>query len=229
MAATVSTIDRRLAGGYLCLGILVALEAVTYILGLIWPSLRQAVMPEWLPGGEIIARYGIFSLIGYSFVHAGPMHLLFNLLFLIFTGRIFLMISGTRQFAAALTAGIFIGALGFIGACLLLRPAHEMALCGLSGGVLGVSGALWSLADEIPSGARLSIPGIPVLKVFLPSWNLRLSPMRLRILAASVILFSIMAGLSGPAIATHLAALAAGRCLGFVLHNQPAVAKVSRQ
>lgn len=81
--------------------------------GLSW--LQWLKLPAWIP--QFIAQP--WSLLTYMFLHAGVLHLLFNMLWLYWFGRLFLMLYSARHFR-----GLYL--LGGIGGGLLYLLAYNV-------------------------------------------------------------------------------------------------------
>lgn len=81
-----------------------------------------------------------WSIIGYAFLHAGPMHLLFNMLMLFFAGRVFLTFFTQKQlFGVYVLSAIFAGVMFIIGYSLLpLVSGHNAYMVGASGAIMAI-------------------------------------------------------------------------------------------
>lgn len=198
---------------------LIALEVIVYAATLISPRLRNLLLLSWLPqqcsGNRFPLNFSLFSSLGYAFTHSSPLHLLCNIVFLWIVGNLLAQKSSLLNVMGVFFSGIFAGAFGFIVSCFLLHPAHEVALCGASTGVLALCGSLWATL-RIPSRRRIYFLPLPFSSkaIYLPLKFTRLIP-------ALCVIISLLSGLTPAAVGTHLAALAAGYIYGFVICNRP--------
>jgi len=100
-----------------------------------WLSIL-ARSPSWR-WGVIPADFEPLKLLTYMFIHAGFLHLFFNLLFLYMTGPFIEDVWGRPLFTAFyLVAGVFAGAMFIV-----QNPSLDAPLVGASGAIAGVMGA----------------------------------------------------------------------------------------
>jgi len=122
-----------------------------------WPLLRDG---EW------------WRLVSYAFVHAGPVHLLLNLLGLFLFGRLAWQEFGNRHWL-----GLFLsGAVGGAFAYLLVFHGEHQPLVGASAGVYALLVA-----------TTLRMPDLPLGLPFLPGLTLRLRNFTLGVLLFEVV------------------------------------------
>lgn len=152
----------------------------TYVIGLSWRGLSRGYL--WQP-------------VTYMFAHAGPWHLVLNMLMLYFAGRATEQIMGARHFLLLYVAS---GALAGVG-WLLLSPPHAYCV-GASGAVLGVLGAFAALEPHRPITLLLFF-AIPVT---LPAWKLA------ALLALFELAFLVSGSAGHVAYAAHVAGIVAG-------------------
>lgn len=225
MAAISSSIDQGqeyipVVGAGKFLSIFIIIDFASFLLGIIYPPFRQALMLGWLPassGGSPHMQFGILPLIGYAFAHAGLPHLLFNMMFLWLTGKFLSTFVRTRAMIAILIIGIIIGGAGFSLVCFIIHPVHSKMLSGASAGVLAICGALWAISDKIHLPLRM-----------LPPFNIShtplfISPRALRGFLCGEVIISLLSGPSVASLATHISSLAAGYLIGYLLKYRPAV------
>ncbi len=122
------------------------------------------------------------ALASYTFVHSGPSHLFFNMLFLWILGKFLIDRYGIRRMIALYLAGAVAGAIGFLTVGAFIPAGHETALCGASAAVLALSG-----------GVMASSPG-----------------RNIRILAWTAVGVCLLSSPTLPALATHVLGFLAG-------------------
>ncbi|GEP50495.1 rhomboid family intramembrane serine protease [Flavobacterium noncentrifugens] len=94
--------------------------------------------PDWISLSSNVSDllWKPWTLLTYSFFHAGFFHLFFNMIVLNFSGRLFLTFFTQKQFLGLyLMAGIFAG-LAFIGGYLIL--GQTAAIVGASGAIMAI-------------------------------------------------------------------------------------------
>src|SRR5690606_24965388 len=105
------------------------------------PVLKEFVSSLYLPAAFNVFIYKPWSLFTYIFLHAGVMHLLFNMLFLYFIGIILQDLLGNKHiFRIFLFGGIVGGALFLIFFNLIpgFKDQPLLPMVGASGGVTAV-------------------------------------------------------------------------------------------
>lgn len=133
------------------------LRALLYEYGGFWPGLLGPWAPNY-PGQP----YAMFFT--YAFLHAGLMHLAFNMFTLVSLGRLVLARVGVLGFCFVMSAAVLGGALGY---GLLTNAPNPMV--GASGGLFGLAGALlsWNYVDRFTASQRLMPVGQAVLGLLL--------------------------------------------------------------
>jgi membrane associated rhomboid family serine protease len=122
-------------------GVLVGINVAVYLAGLLSES-RNAVAGRGgfiIDGGlfgPAVANGDWYRIITSGFLHAGLMHLLFNMLALYSLGRVLEPALGRLRFGAVYATSLFAGSFGV----LLLSP--NQLTVGASGAVFGLMGAL---------------------------------------------------------------------------------------
>lgn len=101
-----------------------------------------------LPGGLMDFGMQPWSLVTYSFVHAGIWHILFNMLWLHFAGRTILNLFDTYRFLSVYFLGVIMGGLLYL-AGYNLFPG--LLGSGLQGSSAGVMAALIFICSYIPN------------------------------------------------------------------------------
>jgi membrane associated rhomboid family serine protease len=139
-------------------------------------------------GPFITQSHEYWRLFTYGFLHAGFLHILFNMIFLYFMGPMLEPAIGRLNFAAVYIASLLAGAFG----ALLFTP--DAATVGASGAIFGIFGALLVVARD---------RGIPI-------WQSGLGP---TLLINLVITLSI----SGISIGGHVGGLIAGLICGYAI------------
>ncbi|NOZ34557.1 MAG: rhomboid family intramembrane serine protease [Chlorobi bacterium] len=96
--------------------------------------------PEYLsvPGDFHTLLYRPWTLVTYMFVHEGFMHLLMNMLWLWWFGKMFLMFFNDKQLAAVYLLGGFTGAFFHLGINYLLPAGQQAMILGSSAAVMSV-------------------------------------------------------------------------------------------
>lgn len=110
-----------------------------------WPGLLHGWRPNYTGQAWIM-------FLSYGFLHAGLMHLVFNMATLISLGRPLIDELGQKRFALLYLAGLIGGGLGY---GLLTRQSAPMV--GASGALFGLAGALVWMRFRSDRG-RMSIP-----------------------------------------------------------------------
>jgi rhomboid protease GluP len=105
-----------------------------------------------------------YRLASAAFLHASPVHLLFNGLALYFGGTLLERLVGRRW----LLAVFGLSALGGSAASMLLNPPGTLSV-GASGAILGLFGAALAVSFRIPYGSARAWAQSAVLRVLVPS------------------------------------------------------------
>ena len=126
------------------------------------PWVKYLQLPSWLPTFFLQP----WSLITYMFLHVGLFHLLFNMLWLLWFGRLFLNFFSRSHFRGLYILGGIYGGLSFVLAYNLL-PGFEASLPTAS--LLGASASV--LAIVVATAVRE--PNLPVQFMFLGSVRLK--------------------------------------------------------
>ena len=110
--------------------------------GAFWPGL----LGNWRPN---FPQQPWVMFVTYGFLHAGPVHLVVNLITLISLGRMIVVRAGTVAFAVIYLTSMIGGAVGFA-----LLATGPMPMVGASGALFGLAGAIlaWDFLDRY-SGA----------------------------------------------------------------------------
>ncbi|MBT2558575.1 rhomboid family intramembrane serine protease [Hymenobacter sp. ISL-91] len=182
---------------------LVLTEAIMRLTGTYaqyYPNLiRQFQLPSDLPG---LLRHP-WTLLTYAFTHEGFLHILFNLINLYWFGALVREYLGDRRLVSVYILGALAGALFFVLSYNLipaLRPALGIPLIGASAGVTAIIMAAATLMPEYQFSLIL------------------IGPVRIKYIAAVVILLSVLAinqGNPGGGIA-HIG----GAVLGYIFIRQ---------
>jgi len=110
-----------------------------------WPGL----LDDWRPNYPL-QKWAMF--VTYGFLHAGPVHLILNMLTLFVLGTAMEARVGPFRFSLLYVASLLGGAMGFA----LLNDDYR-PMVGASGALFGLAGALlaWDLADRVTLEERL--------------------------------------------------------------------------
>jgi membrane associated rhomboid family serine protease len=96
----------------------------------------------WLDGPDISVRHEYYRLLTSGFLHLNVEHILFNMIFLFFLGRLLEPAIGRLNFAAVYLASLLAGSFG----ALLFSP--DIPTVGASGAAFGVLGAMIVVAHD---------------------------------------------------------------------------------
>ena len=151
---------------YFNVGVFVFVTLVNLFLALLGvpanPWVKYLQLPSWLP----TFFFQPWSLITYMFLHVGLFHLLFNMLWLLWFGRLFLNFFSSRHFRGLYILGGIYGGLSFVLAYNIL-PGFEASLPNAS--LLGASASV--LAIVVATAVRE--PNLPVQFMFLGAVRLK--------------------------------------------------------
>jgi membrane associated rhomboid family serine protease len=138
------------------------LRFVAYTYGGFWPGL----LGDWRPN---FAGQPALMFLSYSFLHAGFVHFLVNMLTLASLGPLVLDRGGLPRYAAIYVVSVLGGALAYG----LLAPGVA-PMVGASGGLFGLAGAVlaWDTAER--RALRLGLRPVLRVVVFLVLMNLLL-------------------------------------------------------
>lgn len=163
---------------------------------------QQVAIPA--PIGQFLMKP--WTIITYAFVHdvSGIFHILFNMLFFYWFGKLFVEYLGSDKLVAVYFLGAFAGAIAYLLVYNLI-PFYEARVPG--GGMVGASAAVYAVAVAT---ATL----MPDYTFFL----LFLGPVRIKYIAAFYILVSFV-GSVGPNSGGNIAHLG-GALIGFVYIKQ---------
>lgn len=163
---------------YLNVGVFVFVTLVNLFLTLLGvhanPWMKYLQLPSWLP----TFFFQPWSLVTYMFLHVGLFHLLFNMLWLLWFGRLFLNFFSSKHFRGLYVLGGIYGGLSFVLAYNIL-PGFEASLPNAS--LLGASASV--LAVVIATAVRE--PDLPVQFMFLGS-------VRLKFVALCMVAFDLL-------------------------------------
>ncbi len=117
----------------------------------LFPAPAQSLM---VAGLVLPAEWGVFitrpwTLLSYMFTQISFLHLLFNMLWLLWFGRIFIYCSSEKKFLLTYILGGLTGGLLFLAACGLGNPLPGTFLTGASASVLAVMTAASVMAPNL--------------------------------------------------------------------------------
>ncbi len=174
---------------------IVATSVLMFILKALVPSLYEVVFP-WLAlsssGMELL--YKPYTLISYSFVHAGAIHLLLNMLVLYLVSKLFTTYFTAKDFLVCFFLGAFLGGVFFI-----------------------VGSFLFSVGSILVGASAAIICPLMALVFYNPNMQIRLmliGVVKIWYIAAFIVILDIIQ-LSGANVGGHLAHLG-GACMGFL-------------
>lgn len=130
--------ERHLPPGIVSLvliGVNVAVFAAEIATGSGWNSLSGEVYEKGALYGPLVATGDWWRLVTGAFLHAGPIHLLFNMVALLWFGRPLETVIGSVRFVGVYLAGALAGSAG----ALLLSPTSPTV--GASGAIFAILGA----------------------------------------------------------------------------------------
>jgi membrane associated rhomboid family serine protease len=104
--------------------------------------------PNWLAitNDLDVFKYFPWTLITYSFLHHGFLHLLFNCIFLYFFGNLFFTFFNSKQFVFVYVFGVVLGGISFLGYGFFTSYPHQ--LVGASAGIMAVFIAVTSYSPN---------------------------------------------------------------------------------
>ena len=121
---------------------LIAVNVIIFILDGLALALLGGSVSEWFHLPKILGEFlgQPWSLVTYSFFHAGLGHIFWNMLMLYFTGRIFLNLFDNQRFLAVYFLGVIVGGLVFLLSYNIFPTLlnTNTALIGASAGVTAV-------------------------------------------------------------------------------------------
>ncbi|MCM8556850.1 rhomboid family intramembrane serine protease [Sphingomicrobium sediminis] len=200
----------RSATGIIAALTVIAFVVSTYIVGIDEAAWKAGFVPARLSG--LMAELDAISLPGFltpltaAFLHSGFMHILFNMLILLFCGRFVEAALGWERFIILYIAGAY----GAAAAQWVMDPAAALPMIGASGAVSAIFGAY-----AIGFGKPRPLVQSPALNRFLNT---------LWLLAAWIAiqwLIDLMAAMEGTLIATpaHVGGFVVGLLMFGILHH----------
>ncbi len=145
-----------------------------------------------------------WGIITYQFVHGGILHLLFNMLWLYWMGRIFIEFLGSRKLLSVYLIGGMAGAVMFMMAYQTLPLFSDIRN---SGSVIGASGSVLA----ITVAAATLVPDYSIGLLFF-------GQVKLKYLAVAAIILDLLS-MAGPNAGGHIAHLG-GALFGFIYVKQ---------
>lgn len=127
-------------------GIFLLLQLLTFLL-----RLPERTLEYWfeLPDSFLLFLTRPWSLITYSFLHAGFLHLLFNMIMLYYVGRIFFNFFDANRFYSVYFMGVMLGGFFFMAAYSIF-PAFTLSNSPLVGASAGVMSLLILVCTYLP-------------------------------------------------------------------------------
>ncbi len=159
-------------------------------------------LPAYLP--KLLFRF--WTLVTYMFMHAGVLHILFNMIWLYWMGQIFEEFLGKRRIVGLYLLGGFAGAILFIAAYNLL-PFFTAPDAALTATVVGASASVMAIVV----GAATIAPNYTIV-LFL------IGPVRLKWLVLFYVVIDFL-GVTGPNAGGQIAHLG-GALMGFIFVKQ---------
>jgi len=197
---------RRFFGDSTAVGALMIANIAVFVLSMLFPALYECLT---LSFGALAAGY-FWAPITYSFMHAGFLHILCNMLGLYFMGRPLETWLGWRKFLAVYFLGVLLGAAAWLA---LEAFIGDAVMLGASAGVMAVFAAFC-----------LMYPPMPLTFLIFFIIPVRLMPITMLKIAAAFEVFGLLASLSGAAhsdvaYAAHLGGIAAGLVFVYLLRR----------
>lgn len=118
-------------------------EAVSLVAGFIPARVGDTVAPVAIGGGLTMLPWPVTPLTA-TLIHAGLLHIAFNMLMLLYLGRQVEMVLGPRLFALLYVLGAYAGAMGHWA----LMPGSPWPMVGASGAISAVFGAYAMLYSQ---------------------------------------------------------------------------------
>ncbi len=162
-----------------------------------------------------LLELGVAPFVTYALLHAGPLHVLCNVLFLRLFGGTLERLAGRARMLWILLAGVVLGALGQ----LLVEPMRAVPMVGISAGVFALAGAYFA---RVPRARVLLIVPVVIWPVFveLPAWLLGLVFAALQV--PPILELAAPADAASTAWPAHAAGLLVGVAGGWLLVPRPA-------
>lgn len=171
---------------------LIALNVLIFIITLV----RTEAVISLLGLTPVLLSKQPWTIITSMFVHAGPGHILFNMIALYFLGGFLIRAAGEKGFLAVFFLGGLAGNVLFV---LLASPFSTGV--GASGGIFALAGAL-----------AIMVPRVPVFIFFIPI------PMPLWVATIILVLLSFV--FSNVAWQAHIGGLVLGLIAGFIFRKR---------
>ncbi|MFW6059573.1 MAG: rhomboid family intramembrane serine protease [Phycisphaeraceae bacterium] len=202
----------RLSGGSVVIWLL-GINCAVFVLDAIFAGGTRTGGTPWLREfgnfnvEQTFLGFQLWRLVTYQFLHAGLLHIFFNMLVLFFFGPLMEQWWGSRRFLVfyllcGISGAVVMTALSFIPGLLAVSPQTE--LVGASGSIFGIL-----------IGAAVLYPHQRVMLLIPPI------PMSLRTLAIVILGIAVLSLLAGTQNAGGQAAHLGGALLGFVLVKRP--------
>jgi len=161
----------------------------------VWILPESVIKSVWADNSALHGQW--WRLITYNFLHGGVLHILFNMLALVFFA------SDVRQHFSQRAAVTIFLASGIIGGIPQLLLSPELPMVGASAGIMGLWGAMLAgglRMKDVPTGYRRLSEAIQWKRMLF--WT-----------ASQIVLDHVIPGIAGWA---HLGGLVVGFSLGFV-------------
>ncbi len=186
---------------------LIAINVLVFIVNGIFTFLLQLSGGGILPWFELPKDFFDFlvqpwSIVTYSFFHAGLGHIFWNMVMLYFAGRIFLNLFGSKRFINVYFLGVILGGLVF-----LLSYNIFPALLGINTALIGASAGVTAV--------------LLFICTYIPNQEVRIIFFNLKLwyIGAFVVLMDLVQIPYGNNVGGHLAHLG-GALLGYVYSRQ---------
>lgn len=179
-------------------------RTILFLSGSYTPILENVILQLSLPASIYELSLQPWSVLTYMFVHVDFMHILFNMIILFWTGKLFIEYLGNDKFWATFILGGFSGGFLYVLSYLLFPVLNGVAM---SSQLIGASGGVISILVAIAT--------------LLPDYTVHLllfGPVRLKYIAVvSILLFFISLPLGNTG--GHIAHLG-GALFGFLMVRQ---------
>lgn len=186
-------------------GVLIWANIIMFVLGMLFPALY-----EYLTLSFYALEHGrVWTLLTYSFMHGGFLHILCNMLGLYFMGRPVETWIGSGKFLILYFFGVLLGAAAWL---LFELFTGEASMLGASAGVMAIL-----------SGFCIMYPPMPITFLLFFILPVRLMPMVMLKIIAAFEVFGLLMSLAGSAAdiayAAHLGGIAAGVIFVYLLRR----------
>ncbi|NRD20516.1 rhomboid family intramembrane serine protease [Winogradskyella eckloniae] len=183
-------------------GKIIAINVIVFLVGLVLQSVLRIDLFNYfeLPSGIMDYVFQPWSLITYGFLHSGPFHLVFNMLFLFYLSRVTTNLFRSKMILNIYFLGIICGGLAYLAVANLIPLNFIGKNDVLVGASAGVSALLLFVAVYIPNTE------IRLFNAFNVKWK------HIAMVIVGLDLFRMLSGLNQGGYVAHFG----GYLLGYI-------------